>query len=60
MGLSADWAVVDVIGFDPELLAFLPAPVTALILLYPAKAAEDGEEGDASLGNKVYYMKVRL
>ena len=33
MGLQREWGVVDVIGFDTELLHFLPQPVVALILL---------------------------
>lgn len=60
MGLSEDWAVVDVFSFDPEMLAFLPQPVAALILLYPCKDADQTEAGDPSLGQKLYYMKQTI
>ena len=35
LGLSAKWAVTDVFGMEPELLAMVPQPVAAVMLLYP-------------------------
>ena len=34
-GLSKKWAIADVFGLDPELLAMLEQPVLSLLLLFP-------------------------
>ncbi|KAI1301923.1 Ubiquitin carboxyl-terminal hydrolase isozyme L3 [Halotydeus destructor] len=60
LGLPEPWAVVDVLGFDDDLLAILPQPVAALILLFPVSKVERKEEGDESLIGKVYWMKQTI
>lgn len=35
LGVPKDWCIVDVYGLEPDLLALVPKPVLAVILLYP-------------------------
>ena len=35
MGVPAAWEINDVYGLEPDLLAMLPHPVLALLLLFP-------------------------
>lgn len=56
VGMSKDWAIGEVFGFDEELLAFLPQPIIGVIVnMERLKKEEDvakGSEGDV---NKVPY-----
>ena len=35
MGVSEQWAVTDVFGLEPDLLAMLPQPIIAILMLFP-------------------------
>lgn len=60
MGLQKDWGVVDVIGFDAELLQFLPQPVGAVILLYPVSKVQSSGDGIEPVPEGVYFMKQTI
>jgi len=67
LGVPKKWQLVDVYGFDPELLAATPQPVLAMILLYPysqqaevdhKKAEEERIKKDGQVVAKgIYHMK---
>lgn len=35
LGVPSDWQIVDVYGLEPDLLATVPQPVLAVMLLFP-------------------------
>ena len=60
MGMSDEWAVVDVLGFEDELLQMLPQPVKSVILLYDVKKVSEGDRGDSSVPEGVFYMEQTI
>jgi len=69
LGVTEDWSVVDVLGFDSELLEFVPKPVKALLLLFPCsdkyeqhRLAEDEKlkENPTKYPNDLFYMKQTI
>jgi len=60
LGVASEYSLVDIIGFDDELLAFVPQPVLAVILLFPVSQADSTEPGDESLREKCYFVKQTI
>ena len=68
-GVPSDWELVDVYGLDQELLAFLPSPVVAMILLFPIsdkyetyrkQEEEELRKNGQEVSPKVYFMKQTI
>ncbi|XP_034947387.1 ubiquitin carboxyl-terminal hydrolase [Chelonus insularis] len=51
LGVPLKWSIIDVYSLDPEVLAMVPKPVLALILLYPE--SEKVHEYNAELEAKI-------
>uniref|UniRef100_A0A1L8DTK5 Ubiquitin carboxyl-terminal hydrolase n=2 Tax=Nyssomyia neivai TaxID=330878 RepID=A0A1L8DTK5_9DIPT len=69
LGVSKKWNIIDVVGLDPDMLAFVPQPVQALILLFPyseahvAQVALDNEEqklNPITYPKDLFYMRQTI
>ncbi|XP_014209774.1 ubiquitin carboxyl-terminal hydrolase isozyme L3 [Copidosoma floridanum] len=64
LGVPTQWGLVDMYGLDPDLLAMLPKPVLAIILLYPVNPKlenykvelESKEKESGASSDKLYHM----
>ena len=59
LGMSSDYGLVDVVGFDEDLLSFLPQPILAMILLYPCNSVNEPCDV-ATVPPEVFYMKQTI
>ncbi|MPC33162.1 Ubiquitin carboxyl-terminal hydrolase isozyme L3 [Portunus trituberculatus] len=68
LGVPASWTIHDVYGLDDDMLAMVPQPVCAVILLYPfsdkacqedfkKKQEEEQETAGGDIPENVYFMK---
>ena len=58
IGMSTDWSIGEVFGFDEDLLAFLPPTVVGIIVAVEnLKRDEDRVKGTADASLVPYYMK---
>lgn len=59
IGMTKEWTIGEVFGFDEELLAFIPQPIAAVIVAFEGlKDREEHEKGSEDNLNLVkYYMK---
>ena len=59
VGMSKDWAIGEVFGFDEDLLAFLPQPIKGVILAFSRVKdnLEEDKSSEDNYGAVPFYMK---
>ncbi|XP_071087703.1 ubiquitin carboxyl-terminal hydrolase-like isoform X1 [Haliotis cracherodii] len=63
LGAPSKWQFVDVFGLDDDLLAMVPQPVVAIMLLYPLTEKVEGSPiGDVDTGvlEKAYFIRQTI
>ncbi|EZA56253.1 Ubiquitin carboxyl-terminal hydrolase isozyme L3 [Ooceraea biroi] len=64
LGVPKKWSIIDVYGLDSDLLAIVPRPVLAVILLYPiptkTEKIEEGKSSKSDTPDSVYHMKQSI
>ncbi|TGZ49561.1 ubiquitin carboxyl-terminal hydrolase isozyme L3-like [Temnothorax longispinosus] len=67
LGVPKKWSVLDVYGLESDLLAIVPRPVLAVILLYPFSKIDKAEEDKAEVKDSkndgpdsVYHLKQNI
>ncbi|KOB64167.1 Ubiquitin carboxyl-terminal hydrolase [Operophtera brumata] len=69
LGVPSSWSLVDVMGLDPDMLAFVPRPVLSVLLLFPTSDVYEQyrkkQEGEIlakgqEVSENVFYMKQNL
>lgn len=62
LGLPEQWAFHDCFGLDEELLAFLPSPVLAVVLLFPweQEALRKGRKAQGKELPQVFWMEQHV
>ncbi|XP_072763913.1 ubiquitin carboxyl-terminal hydrolase isozyme L3 [Anoplolepis gracilipes] len=65
MGVPKKWSIIDVYSFDSDLLAIIPRPILAVVLLYPdpskvekaEKEKEEVKDNKSDAPESIYHMK---
>ncbi|THD26782.1 Ubiquitin carboxyl-terminal hydrolase [Fasciola hepatica] len=61
LGIEDGWEFVDVYGLDPELLAMVPKPVLAVMVLYPISKKTEGQPlGEPAKDSSLMFIKQTI